>query len=112
MIRRRCEEIENIDMKKINNYKTQISELSAKAESHINLEEKSSELSSKNEKQQTVLAAKTKEINNLKQQIVISENKLKDVENNCKDLQSKLSIGRESYMYEREHKISVTLENA
>ena len=112
MIRRRCEEIENIDTKKINNYKTQISELSAKAESHINLEEKSIELSSKNEKQQTVLAAKTKEINNLKQQIVISDNKLKDVENNCKDLQSKLSIARESYKYEREHKIRVTLENA
>ena len=35
---------------------------------------------------------------------------MKDVENNCKDLQSKLSICRESY--EREHKISVTLENA
>ena len=65
MIRRRCEEIENTNMKKINNYKTQISELSAKAESHINLKEKYSELSSKNEKQQTVLATKTKEINNL-----------------------------------------------
>ena len=35
---------------------------------------------------------------------------MKDVENNCKDLQSKLSICRESY--EHEHKISVTLENA
>ena len=48
MIRRRCEEIENTHKKKINNYKTQISELSAKAESHINLEEKYRELSSKN----------------------------------------------------------------
>ena len=35
---------------------------------------------------------------------------MKDVENNCKDLQSKLSVCRESY--EREHKISVTVENA
>ena len=35
MIRRRCEEIENTHTKKINNYKTQTSELSAKAESHI-----------------------------------------------------------------------------
>ena len=35
---------------------------------------------------------------------------MKDVENNCKELQSKLSICRE--FYEREHKISVTLKNA
>ena len=79
LMKNRFEEIENSEVKKIIEYKAKIHhEMSVKIENLKNTEENNTHLRKKSEKQQLLdLASKTKEITNLKQQIINLEKLLK-----------------------------------